>query len=168
MARGSRRRPPGATRPPRLVAVLVAAASVALACGATRARAGDVAPGGALDLQGAAALVVMTNDGLAPASLRVPPGTPLVWLNRAPQSALAISFDDAFRDSLEGCAERRGFHAVPGHGPFSLMLVPGTVAALCAPSTPGLYPYAVHGERSFEGVVEVLDVEGGAQERDAP
>lgn len=158
----------------RLVAAVIATAWLAGSAG--RPARAEPAASDPRDLQGAAALVVMTGAGLAPARLRVPPATPLVWLNRTAQLALAISFDDAFPDTPSRCGERRGFHAVPGHGPFTLMLVPGTVAALCAPSAPGVYPYTVHGEQSFAGEVEVLDLGGvgggtdggAASERDAP
>jgi hypothetical protein len=109
------------------------------------------------------ALVVITAAGLAPARQRVPPATPIVWLNRAPQAAVAISFDDAFAESIEDCEARRGFHAVPGHGPFTMLLVPGSVVVLCAPSHPGSYGYAVHGEAAFEGVVEVAGDEPAAE-----
>lgn len=168
MIRGARR-PRGAKRRPWLVAAF-GAASLAVAATSSRAPAADEPVSGSRAPDGAAALVVVTRDGLAPARLRVPPATPLVWLNRSPQAALAIAFEDAFPDASGGCGERRGFHAVPGHGPFTLMLVPGTVVALCAPSAPGLYPYAVHGEQSFDGLIEVLDVAGGAgaDERSAP
>lgn len=168
---------PGARRswPSRRLAAAVIATTWLASSARGPARAEPLASG-PRDLQGAAALVVMTGAGLAPARLRVPPATPLVWLNRTAQLALAISFDDAFPEAPASCGERRGFHSVPGHGPFTLMLVPGTVAALCAPSAPGVYPYTVHGEQSFAGEIEVLDLGGddggsdggAANERDAP
>lgn len=109
------------------------------------------------------ALVVITADGLAPRELRVSPAAPIFWLNRTPQSAIAISFDGALPEPLEDCAERRAFHAVPGYGPFTMLLPPGGVAALCAPSEAGRYAYLVHGEVTFTGTVDVTSDDDGAE-----
>ncbi len=91
------------------------------------------------------------------------PAVPIFWLNRTPQLAIAISFEGAVPDALEDCAERRAFHAVPGFGPFTMLLPPGGVAALCAPSEAGRYAYLVHGEVVFTGAVEVTSEDDTAE-----
>ncbi len=113
------------------------------------------------------ALVVISAEGLAPSELRVAAGVPILWLNRASQSAIAISFEHAFPSTLDGCGVRRAFHAVPGYGPFTMLLPPGSVAALCAPSEAGRYDYTVHGEVAFSGLVDVVEGDT-AMERSEP